>query len=112
MRRDRTERPLPERPRLSPPPDFIPHAVRLNHPFGEGLTHRTPERGGPAEWALLTVERVNQVTCDHWLCASDRFGEAECVLCSVRAWSPWWVAWGVFGDDTENWIVSEIVRRA
>lgn len=40
-----------------------------------------------------------------------RFGEYSCTKChDTLAWSPNWVAWGVYGDDTLEWLLRSLGR--
>lgn len=43
------------------------------------------------------------IGCNHRPMFVDRFGEGLC-HCGARMWSPWWVADGVMGHGTAEWV--------
>jgi hypothetical protein len=90
------ERELPLRPRLDPPPDFIPHVIRVDRPTWEVSMGRTPCLNGPTLYAYVQVERHIHLYCEHDDLGADRFGNARCE-CGAHLWSPWWVADGLYG---------------
>jgi hypothetical protein len=116
MARHHKERPLPERARLNPPPDFIPVVQTVMEPAVHPDPVRTPYLDGPVGYYHVVVTRTEQVTCTHtgW---ADRFGSGECDQCGAEFWSAWWVAEGLYGlasamdadalDGTGMWLIKE-----
>lgn len=94
----RAERPLPERPRLHQTPDFVPHVKRLEHPTHEPHYRTTYLADAEARYAYVTLEFDRHYECPgHVFAGLTRFGHAECLYCEVQAWSPAWVAAGIYG---------------
>ncbi len=63
-----------------------------------------PEAAKPAFW---------QERHEHLFEDLDRFGHGHCVGCGAKAWSPFWVADGLYGEDTQTWVVNyEAVVKA
>lgn len=73
--------------------------------------HRTVARPvdyGAGEHTTVYVKAQfdYQRQCDHAFVNLERFGDARCDRCEAFAWSPNWVAAGVFGEGTEPYIVT------
>lgn len=58
----------------------------------------------------VTTKRDEQVAHGHYFADLTRFGEGVCQQCGARGWSAFWVAEGVFGEGTGEWIAAEIGR--
>lgn len=55
-------------------------------------------------FAYVEIKHAVQLTHTHHFAELTRFGEATCHGCGAGAWSPFWVAEGVFGEQTESWM--------
>lgn len=68
--------------------------------------YRTPLFTTPCRRVYIEVNEDAQVTHAHRVPDCDRFGDCQCE-CGAWLWSPWWVADGVFGHGTAEWIRSK-----
>lgn len=55
----------------------------------------------------VTTKRAEQVTHPHYFADLDRFGCGACQTCGATGWSAFWVAEGVFSENTGAWIADE-----
>lgn len=104
-----SEQPLPERGSLDPVPDFVPHVEVIKCPSHEPH-YRTTLLPNDAEYAYVEVAFSGQEFCEHKFHNLTRFGDATCEWCGIEAWSPWWVADGVYSDDTVKYTLNVLWR--
>jgi hypothetical protein len=75
---------------------------------------RTPHYKAPEiVFAYVDVTTDEHEACSHVYDRPMRFGDATCLYCGVYAWSPYWVAEGLYGSDydTATWIAREWARQ-
>ena len=67
--------------------------------------YRTTHLGSSqAPIAYLEMTQPWHASHDHHFSELTRFGDATCHGCGVFAWAPGWVAAGVYGENTQEWL--------
>ena len=69
--------------------------------------YRTTYHMGPNPEVFVEVRTLWQAGHLHWFSDLSRFGDAACHGCGATAWSAWWVAEDVFGENTHKWMVEQ-----
>lgn len=69
--------------------------------------YRTTYHMGPSAEAFVEIRTLWQAGHTHHFSDLTRFGDAACHGCGATAWSAWWVADGVFGEGTHEWMVQQ-----